>query len=47
MWVKERVKFIKNGNKYTIVVSGRTREELQDRIEKILGRELTNGAELR
>lgn len=47
MIIKQRVKFTKDGHNYTLVISGRTTEELKGRVEKAVNREMHKGAELR
>lgn len=47
MIIKQRVKFTKEGHNYTLVISGRTKEELNGRVEKTVNREIHKGATLR
>lgn len=47
MIIKQRVKFTKDGHNYTLVIGGRTIEELKGRVEKAINREMHKGAELR
>lgn len=47
MIIKQRVKFTKDGHNYTLIISGRTTEELNGRVEKAINREMHKGAELR